>query len=155
MHAEDFWKSSWLAGSMRSSRAAASGADSRWPQIDALLHFLPVCTIAQNRWDLRPSSPNLIRTRSNNRHTPLARPAAQNVLNDRLHFGPDRGISGVMQLDQHSHFLSIQQRHFCGRGATCLSCRCCSSRLQLLTEHCVVRIRLAGTISATLKFTSD
>ncbi len=44
---------------MTSSRAAASVADSRWPQVDALLQFLPVCTIAQNRWDLRPSSPNL------------------------------------------------------------------------------------------------
>lgn len=40
-----------------SSWAAASEADSRWPPVDALLHFLPVCMIAQTRWDLRPSSP--------------------------------------------------------------------------------------------------
>src|SRR5208282_3593550 len=50
----------WRAdGFKTSSRAAASGADSRWPQVDTLLHFLPACTIAQTRWDLQPSSPNL------------------------------------------------------------------------------------------------
>jgi len=29
------------------------------PQVDVLLRFPPVCLIVQNRWDLRPSSPNL------------------------------------------------------------------------------------------------
>src|SRR5713226_2496983 len=73
--------------------------------------------------------PIFLRTRSNNRHTPLARPVAQNMFNDHLHFRPDRGISGVMQLNQHRHFPSILQRHFCGRGATRLFWRCRSSRI--------------------------
>ena len=39
------------------------------------------------------------------------------------------GISGVMQLNQHRHFLSILQRHFCGCGATRLFWRFRSSRI--------------------------
>jgi hypothetical protein len=31
------------------------------------------------------------------------------VFNDRLNFRPDRGITGVMQLDQYRHFLFILQ----------------------------------------------
>jgi hypothetical protein len=51
------------------------------------------------------------------------------MFNDHLHFRPDRGISGVMQLNQHRHFPSILQRHFSGRGATRLVWRCRSSHI--------------------------
>jgi hypothetical protein len=83
--------------------------------------------------------PIFLRTRSNNRHSPPARPVAQNVFNDRLHFPPDRGISGVMQLDRHRHFLSILQRYFCGRGAIRLSWHSLPSRSQLLSEETLAR----------------
>src|ERR1700680_3941973 len=82
------------------------------------------CTSYQCVRSLKPGRtftlhfPLLLRKRSNNEHTPLAGPVAQNVFNDRLHFPPDRVISGVMKLDQHRHFLSILQREFRGCGAT-------------------------------------
>ena len=49
--------------------------------------------------------PIFLRTRPNNRHTPLPRAAAQNVFNNRLNFPSDRGITRVMQLDQDRHFF--------------------------------------------------
>jgi hypothetical protein len=62
------------------------------------------------------------------------------VFNDHLHFRPDRGISGVMQFNQHRHFVSILQRHFCGRGATRLFLALPFIRpLQLLSEETLAR----------------
>jgi hypothetical protein len=54
--------------------------------------------------------PILIGARPNNRYPPVSRPAAQNMLNDRLDFRPDRNIADIMQFNQNSHFMHILQR---------------------------------------------
>ena len=102
---------------------------------------LPVCTIAQTRWDLQPSSPNLpsheIQQSTHATHQAAGRLGrVQRIACTSVLIVVSPVLCSSTNTDISFPFYKDSS---VGAGATRLSWSCCSSRLHLLSEKALAR----------------